>query len=84
MKINLILASFCLIKTVFSSYVMFPTIVHFAYAVKKCDSINATVVLPKNKTEDNFIFYNYLNNVSVTKGIWLAINDISGSDLVRI
>jgi hypothetical protein len=49
MKINLILAFFSLIKTVFSSYVLFPENVTFTQAVEKCNLINATVVLPEQK-----------------------------------
>jgi hypothetical protein len=70
----------CLIKTVFSSYILYPEHVYFANAFKKCDSINATVVLPKNETENDFIFNNYLNNSSVTNGIWLAIYDFIGNE----
>ena len=33
--------------------------------------------MPKNKTEDDLIINNYLNNASVTIGTWLAMNDIS-------
>jgi hypothetical protein len=80
MKINFIFACFCLIKTVFSSYILYPEDVYFADAVKKCDSINATVVLPKNETENDFILNNYLNNASVTRGIWLAIYDFIGNE----
>ena len=79
---NFILACFSLIKTVSSSYILYADNVDFSDAVQKCDTINATVVLPKNKTEDDFILNNFLNNASVTSGIWLAIYDIdiSGSE----
>jgi hypothetical protein len=80
MKIKFILVCFSLTKTVISSYILYPDKVNFTKAVQKCDSINATVVLPKNKTEDDFIRDSYLNNASVTTGIWLAIYDFIGNE----
>jgi hypothetical protein len=59
---------------------LYPAIVNFTQAVRKCDSINGTVVLPKNQTEDDFIRNNYLMDTSVTRDIWLAIYDISGRE----
>jgi hypothetical protein len=50
MGISLILVCFNLIKTVFSSYILYPENVNFTKAVQKCDLINATVVFPKNIT----------------------------------
>ncbi len=63
-----------------SSYIVFPENAYFADAVKKCDSVNANVVLPKSKTEDDFILNNYLYNAYVTNGIWLAIYDFIGNE----
>ncbi len=54
--------------------------VDFTQAVKKCDSINATVLLIDNSAEDDFIKNNYLNNNSVKDGIWLAIYDFIGDE----
>jgi hypothetical protein len=78
-KLNLV--GFTFLKAVFSSYILYPANVTFTQAVQKCNLINATVVFPKNKTKDDFIRNNYLNNTSVSTGIWLAIYDYIGNDI---
>jgi hypothetical protein len=69
MGIKFILVCYSFLKTILSSYILINETVDFTQAVKKCDSINATVLLIDNSAEDDFIKNNYLNNNSVKDGI---------------
>ena len=67
-------------RIVIGSYILYPKPVNFLAAVQKCDSINATIIFINNSTEENFIKNTYLNDASVTSGIWLAIYDFIGNE----
>jgi hypothetical protein len=69
-----------LLRILKGSYILCPQIDNFEKAVLKCDSINATVVFIDNSAEDDLIRNNYLNDASVSTGIWLAIYDFFGNE----
>ena len=68
------------IRSVIGSYILYPANVSFSVAVQKCDSKNASIVFINNSAEDAFIKNTYLNDSSVTSGIWLAIYDFIGNE----
>ena len=80
MKKKFFVIFYYLIRNVIGSYILYPENVSFSVAVQICDSINATIVFINNSTEDAFIKNTYLNDASVTLGIWLAIYDFIGNE----
>jgi hypothetical protein len=79
MVLFLIVLFFSILINSAGSYILFPENVNFLQAVAKCDSINAKVFLAENKTEEDFVINNFVNNALVTIGIWIAIYDINPS-----